>query len=142
MTHALTPERRGLRALARAGLWQLLAELAHHDLTQPLHVSCHNDRNAAHLTIGPVGQCRPPGGDLPPGYFSPIELLVVGAIGPERSLTFKQIVQGSGVKPTSELHALVRNLKARGVLTHRPGTPGVRWSDDFRKLRGGGRPGG
>jgi hypothetical protein len=142
MTHALTPERRGLRALVRAGLWQLLSVLAHQVTTHPLTITCRDDLHEARLTVGPVGQCRPPGGDLPPGYFSPIELLVVGAIGPGASLTLKEIVRQSGVKPTTEVRALIRNLKARGVLVHRPGAPGVRWSEEYRQLRGGGRQGG
>jgi hypothetical protein len=138
MTASPTPERRSLHALVRARLWQILSVLAHHDITS-MSLSCRNDRDEIRLSVGPIGQVAPAGNTLPPGYFSPIELLVVNAIGPERALTLKQIVHDSGVKLTSELPTLIRNLKARGVLVHRQGEPGVRWSDDYHRLRGGSR---
>jgi hypothetical protein len=138
MSVTRTPDRRRVRDLLRARLWQVLAELAG-DNAISLTVACHDDLHKARLTIGPAGSLAPPGQPLPPCYFSPIELLVVGAIGPGASLTLKEIVKHSGVKPTTEVRTLVRNLKARGVLTHCPGAPGVRWSDDFHKLRGGSR---
>jgi hypothetical protein len=135
MKRSLTPEGRRLRALVRSRLWELLAVVADSDGTA-LAMTCRDDRHEARLTIGPAGSLAPPGQPLPPGYFSPIELLVVNAIGSGRALTLKQIVKDSGVKLTAELPTLIRHLKARGVLVHRQGKPGVCWSEEYQKLRG------
>jgi hypothetical protein len=102
---------------------------------RPARVRVGNARHEATVAVGPRGGVDGPG-ELPPGYFSPIELLVVNAVGADRALTLKEVVRQSGVRYTSELRTLVRNLKARGVLAPRPGEAGVRWSDDFRRLRG------